>query len=57
MGDSVDQISQGHTSVCPYCPEKFEDMDPGVAQALRNNHIRREHPFAEERFQKKLRTD
>lgn len=50
MSDIIDQISEGKKVTCPYttCDSVFEDLNPDVAMALRNNHIRRHHPNEEE---------
>lgn len=50
MSDLVDSISEGRTVECPYsnCNETRMDLDPGVANALIKNHIRRDHPLEEE---------
>jgi hypothetical protein len=41
--DDVDRCSQGHTLTCPVCQQKFTDINPDVAVALKSGHMRREH--------------
>lgn len=50
MSDDIDRISEGQKVDCIYhdCQETFEDINPDVALAIRNNHIRKKHPFEEE---------
>jgi hypothetical protein len=50
MGDVIDSISEGKIVRCPYstCSETRSDMNPDVAIALINNHVRRDHPNEEE---------
>lgn len=51
VADIVDQLSEGMmTMKCPYttCNETRTDSDPTMANALINNHIRRDHPLEEE---------
>jgi len=43
MADVVDNVSNGHTRKCPYCPETRTDFQLEVAIALINGHVRRDH--------------
>jgi hypothetical protein len=43
VADVIDSISNGRKVSCPDCGDVFEDIDPQVAIAILNNHIKRKH--------------
>lgn len=51
MGDIVDKTTDVvHGVTCTHCGAKFQDLNPDVAVALRNNHVSRRHKMDDDRL-------